>query len=451
MSPTKMAIREKAFTIIRSIFKKHGAAEIDTPVFELKETLTSKYGEDSKLIYDLEDQGGELLSLRYDLTVPFARYVAQKGLSSIKRFHIAKVYRRDNPQMNKGRYREFYQCDFDIAGSYGLMIPDADMISVIVDIISSLDIGGFVIKVNHRRFLDSMIQLAGCEKRKFKAICSSIDKLDKEPWAVVKDELINMKGLSEEMCAKLEKFVQYKGKPWEMLQELKDDKVFEGHKEGEETMREMELFFTYLDALKVIDHVSFDFSLARGLDYYTGLIFEAVLTDTDRVGSISGGGRYDGLIGMFSGKNIPSVGGSIGIERIFNILEEKEKQKGEVRAIETQVLVSSMGKNLTSKRMEALQQLWKAGVKAETLYVDNPRPDKTFSYAFDNGIPLILIIGEQEIKDGKYKVRVLNEEKEYEFKLEDLVPEVLKFVALHPRLLPKQKEAEATQADQKAE
>lgn len=136
MDPLQMAIREQAFKKIRGIFKKHGASEIDTPVFEMKETLTSKYGEESKLIYDLKDQGGELLSLRYDLTVPFARYVAQKGLSSIKRFHIAKVYRRDNPQMSKGRFREFYQCDFDIAGGpYGLMIPDAELINVVIDII----------------------------------------------------------------------------------------------------------------------------------------------------------------------------------------------------------------------------------------------------------------------------------------------------------------------------
>ncbi len=116
MLPLQMAIRERAFNIIKSVFKKHGATEIDTPVFELKETLMGKYGEESKLIYDLEDQGGELLSLRYDLTVPFARYVALNNLASIKRFHIAKVYRRDNPQMSKGRFREFYQCDFDIAG-----------------------------------------------------------------------------------------------------------------------------------------------------------------------------------------------------------------------------------------------------------------------------------------------------------------------------------------------
>lgn len=139
--------------------------------------------------------------------MPFARYVAQNGISSIKRFHIAKVYRRDNPQMKRGRFREFYQCDFDIAGSYGVMIPDADLLSVIIDILQSLEIGNFIVKLNHRKFLDAMVQLAGCEKRKFKAICSSIDKLDKEPWEAVRDELINQKGLTDEMCDKLHKFV----------------------------------------------------------------------------------------------------------------------------------------------------------------------------------------------------------------------------------------------------
>lgn len=170
-----------------------------------------KYGEESKLIYDLEDQGGELLSLRYDLTVPFARYVAEKNLSSIKRFHIAKVYRRDNPQMSKGRFREFYQCDFDIAGTYSLMIPDAEVIKVVVEILSELEIGNFIVKVNHRKFLDAIVELSGCDKKKFNTICSSIDKLDKEPWEKVKEELIQVKGLSEEMCNKLGKFVEYKG------------------------------------------------------------------------------------------------------------------------------------------------------------------------------------------------------------------------------------------------
>lgn len=220
-----------------------------------------------------------------------------------------------------------------------------------------------------------------------------------------------------------------KGEPWALLNRLKTEGVFKGHEEGEKTIAEMELLFTYLDAMKVLDKISFDFSLARGLDYYTGVIFEAVLTDENRVGSISGGGRYDGLIGMFSGKDIPSVGGSIGIERIFNILEEKELERGEVRKTETQVLVSSMGKNLTAKRMETCALLWRNDIKSETLYVDNPRTDKTFNYAFDNGIPLILIIGESEIEKGIYKVRSLNENKEYEFTIDNLVEGVRELVA----------------------
>jgi histidyl-tRNA synthetase len=171
-----------------------------------------------------------------------------------------------------------------------------------------------------------MVELSGCEKRKFKAICSSVDKLDKEPWEKVREELIVMKGLTSDMTDKLEKFVKLVGEPWALLQKLKDEGIFKGHKEGEETIKEMELLFTYLESMNSLHRLSFDFSLARGLDYYTGLIYEAVLTDpSNRVGSIAGGGRYDGLVGMFSGKQIPAVGVSIGIERVFAILEEKLK------------------------------------------------------------------------------------------------------------------------------
>lgn len=215
------------------------------------------------------------------------------------------------------------------------MIPDSEVIKVVVEILTNLNIGGFVIKINHRKFLDAMVDLSGCEKRKFKAICSSVDKLDKEPWEKVKEELITMKGLTEEMTTKLEQFVKLVGKPKELLQRLKDEGYFKGHKEGEETIKEMEILFEYLDAMNCLDRLSFDFSLARGLDYYTGLIYEAVLTDSNRVGSIAGGGRYDGLVGMFSGKAIPAVGVSIGIERIFSILEEVAKADYTVRATET--------------------------------------------------------------------------------------------------------------------
>jgi len=325
--PFQMAIRNKAFNIITSIFKKHGAVEIDTPVFELKETLMGKYGEESKLIYDLQDQGGELLSLRYDLTVPFARYMAVNPFNSIKRYHIGKVYRRDAPQMNKGRFREFYQCDFDIAGSnYGKMIADVDVMKVLVEILTELNLGGFIIKINHRKLLDATVALSDIPDDKFKIVCSSVDKLDKEPWDVVKKELLE-KGLNENQTDKLWSFVQNKDSPWALHKKLSEDANLLNNQKAKEALEEMNTLFEYMDILEITNNFQFDLSLARGLDYYTGLIYEAVLTDSDRVGSIAGGGRYDDLLGMFSNKTIPAVGVSIGIERIFNILEEKMKVK----------------------------------------------------------------------------------------------------------------------------
>ncbi|KAM6923500.1 histidine--tRNA ligase-like [Xenentodon cancila] len=210
-NPKQMAIRERVFNTIISCFKRHGAETIDTPVFELKETLTGKYGEDSKLIYDLKDQGGELLSLRYDLTVPFARYLAMNKITNIKRYHIAKVYRRDNPAMTRGRYREFYQCDFDIAGQYDPMIPDADCLKIVHEILSELELGDFCIKVNDRRILDGMFAVCGVPDDKFRTICSTVDKLDKMSWEDVKKEMVNEKGLSEEAADQIGEYVSMKG------------------------------------------------------------------------------------------------------------------------------------------------------------------------------------------------------------------------------------------------
>lgn len=444
MNPLQAAIKENAINIIKEVFQKHGASEIDTPVFERKETLTGKYGEESKLIYDLEDQGGELLSLRYDLTVPFARYVAQNAISSIKRYHIAKVYRRDQPQMNRGRFREFYQCDFDIAGLCSPMISEAEVLKIVAEILSNLDIGGFVIKLNNRKFLDSMIELCGCDKSQFKTICSSIDKLDKEPWEKVENELIKDKGLTEEMTSKLWEFVKRKGSPKEMLQQLRTDNIFGDNKLANETIEEMDLLFEYLDAMNCLQYFSFDFSLARGLDYYTGLIYEGILTEGDKVGSIAGGGRYDGLIGMFSGKDIPAIGVSIGIERIFVILEERAKQDQNVRATKTQVLVASLGKGMTKERFRICNILWEAGIKAETMYKENLNSDKQLKYCLENGIPIIIWIGEDEVAEGITKVKTLNDEEQYKFKTEDLVAEILPLIQKNLILLPKDKKENTT-------
>ena len=324
--PEQMAIRDEAFSIIRRVFKRHGAVEIDTPVFELKETLTGKYGEDSKLIYDLADQGGELLALRYDLTVPFARFLAVNAVGNIKRFHIGKVYRRDQPALSRGRYREFYQCDFDIAGVYGRMVPDSECLAVACEILDALPIGDFGIKLNHRRLLDAILDLCGVPAEKFRTICSAVDKLDKEPWSEVRREMVEDKGLAGEVADKIGEFVVLKGKPWDLYKSLMAQKRFGDHKGAAEAMEDMRILFEYLDAMDKLKFISFDLSLARGLDYYTGVIYEAVcMNGNTQVGSIGGGGRYDNLVSMFqeAGKVTPCVGVSVGIERVFTLMEER--------------------------------------------------------------------------------------------------------------------------------
>ena len=432
--PFQMAIRDKAFSIIKNVFKKHGAVEIDTPVFELKETLMGKYGEDSKLIYDLNDQGGELLSLRYDLTVPFARFMAVHNIPSIKRYHIGKVYRRDSPQMSKGRFREFYQCDFDIAGpNYGKMIPEAEVLKVVVEILTQLPVGGFNIKLNHRKLLDAIVNLSGIPDEKFKVVCSSVDKLDKEEWDTVRAELLT-KGLIEEQTDKLWKYVQLKDKPKELLKKLKNISELMENEKGKLALEEMEILFDYIEIEEVDKYCTFDLSLARGLDYYTGLIYETVLTDTDKVGSISGGGRFDNLVGMFAGKQIPAVGVSIGIERIFNILEEKLKDDPSLRSVETEILIAAVGKNLTKERFKLVNELWNNGFKAEILYNENPRMDKQMDYAVNNRIPFMVFIGENELKENKIKIKCLANGNEIMEDRNKLI-EVLKKLKEDPELL----------------
>jgi histidyl-tRNA synthetase len=345
----------------------------------------------------------------------------QKEFPSIKRYHIGKVYRRDNPQMNRGRFREFYQCDFDIAGpSYGKMIPDAEVLKVVVEILSSLKIGGFNIKLNHRKLLDATVSLAGIPMDKFKIVCSSVDKLDKEPWNVVEAELLD-KGLNNSQTDNLWRLVQLKDTPWKLLEVLDKDDILNANQQAKETLQEMRTLFEYLDILNITDKFTFDLSLARGLDYYTGLIYEAVLTDTDRVGSIAGGGRYDELLGMFSGKPIPSVGVSIGIERIFNILEENLKNDPSIRKTETLVLVTSIGKNLAKERFRIVNELWEQDIKAEILYQENIRNEKAMDYAVEHRIPFMVFIGENELKEGKVNVKCMANHKQIPFDRKDYI------------------------------
>ncbi|XP_033631513.1 histidine--tRNA ligase, cytoplasmic-like isoform X2 [Asterias rubens] len=430
-NPKQMAIREGVFKTIVECFKRHGAETIDTPVFELKDTLTGKYGEDSKLIYDLKDQGGEMLSLRYDLTVPFARYLAMNKVNKIKRYHIAKVYRRDNPAMTRGRYREFYQCDFDIAGQYDLMIPDAECIKIVHEILTNLGLGDFVIKVNHRQILDGMFEVCGVPAEKFRTICSSVDKLDKTFWEDVRAEMIDEKGLDPVAADKIGKFVQMKGGP-ELIDQLLKDSPLTGSKAALEGLEAMKLLLKYCDIFGIRDKVSFDLSLARGLDYYTGIIYEAVLKGAETlptktgeqvgVGSVAGGGRYDGLVGMFDpkGKQVPCVGVSIGIERVFSIMEAKANAM-KIRTTETEVLVASAQNGMLEERLKLCKELWDAGIKAEVAYKKNPKMLNQYQTAETSGIPIIAAIGDAELKNGTVTIRDTETRKEEQVSRADVI------------------------------
>ncbi|XP_022348741.1 histidine--tRNA ligase, cytoplasmic isoform X3 [Enhydra lutris kenyoni] len=413
-SPRQMAVREKVFDVIVSCFKRHGAEVIDTPVFELKETLTGKYGEDSKLIYDLKDQGGELLSLRYDLTVPFARYLAMNKLTNIKRYHIAK--------------------DFDIAGQFDPMIPDAECLKIMCEILSSLQIGDFLVKVNDRRILDGMFAICGVPDSKFRTICSSVDKLDKVSWEEVKNEMVGEKGLAPKVADRIGDYVQQHGGV-SLVEQLLQDPELSQNKQALEGLGDLKILFEYLTLFGIADKISFDLSLARGLDYYTGVIYEAVLLQTPvrageeplGVGSVAAGGRYDGLVGMFDpkGRKVPCVGLSIGVERIFSIVEQRlEALEEKVRTTETQVLVASAQKKLLEERLRLVSELWDAGIKAELLYKKNPKLLNQLQYCEEAGIPLVVIIGEQELKDGVIKLRSVASREEVDVRREDLVEEI---------------------------
>ncbi|KAG9490945.1 histidine--tRNA ligase, cytoplasmic-like [Eleutherodactylus coqui] len=439
--PTQMAIREKVLSIVLNCFKRHGAGSIDTPVFELKETLIGKYGEDSKLIYDLKDQGGEQLSLRYDLTVPFARFLAMNKIGNLKRYQISKVYRRDNP--SRGRYREFYQCDFDIAGHSDPLLPDAECLKIMYEILSELELGGFLIKVNDRRLLYGILTICGVPDAKFRTVCTSIDKLGKIPWDKVRSEMIEETDLRPETVDRVGEYIRLNG-GLAILEYLWNDSMVSENTMAMEALNDLKLLHRYLEIYGVADKVSFDLGLARGLDYYTGVIYEAVLLespeepfslqdgDTSKItkfGSIAAGGRYDDLVSKFdvNGRKVPCVGISIGIERILSIAQKKAQESFKsIRTTETQVLVASAQPNYLEERMKLITVLWDSGIKAEMLHKKNPKLLPQLHYCEKTGIPLVAIIGEQELKDGVVKLRDVATREEINIPREYLAKEIQK-------------------------
>jgi histidyl-tRNA synthetase len=409
-------------------------------------------------MYDLKDQGGEICSLRFDLTVPFARWLVMNNVQQIKRYQIAKVYRRDQPAIARGRLREFYQCDFDIAGVYDPMIADAEVLCVIAEVFEALDLD-ITIKFNHRRILDGLFAAAGVPEEKIRSISSAVDKLDKMPWDEVKKEMVE-KGISEEVADRTGKYVRRSGDIYEMLEFLKSDANLSANEDVKTGIDEISLLVSYLEAMDVVDKVSFDLSLARGLDYYTGLIFEVVTkppsktkavdpentspqgtakekTQTIQVGSIAAGGRYDNLVGMYGKRQIPCVGVSFGVDRIYTILKARRNEKESLKPGVDVYVMALGGKDfggLLLERMKIARRLWSAGIKAEFAAKVKPSSRQQFSTA--KKLPLAVIIGESELAAGQIRLKAFEAE-EYEgnekdpgqlVSIEDLVVEVKKLL-----------------------
>ena len=391
------------------------------------------------------------------------------SIQNIKRYHIAKVYRRDQPAMTKGRMREFYQCDFDIAGTYDAMLPDAEILRIVCEVFGGLGWDGrFLIKINHRGVLDGIFEVCGVPKEKIRTISSAVDKLDKSQWEEVRREMIEEKGLDGAIADRIWTFVQRKGGR-DVLEALRQEESLKANPAMVKAMDEMDLLFTYLDAFNILSHVEFNLSLARGLDYYTGAIFEVVTEssapsstttnhrkessqrtpkvidpDADRssdpsvgVGSVAAGGRYDELVGMFSGKKqIPCVGISFGVDRIFSITKARlaAQNPPDVRSNEVDVYVMAFGgkgfTGLLKERMEVARLLWDAGIKAEFAYKAKPKLDAQFKAAETHGIPFAVILGEEEQAQGKVKIKEMGLEEGHPEKagvvveLKDLVEEV---------------------------
>ncbi|KAI0470109.1 histidyl-tRNA synthetase [Xylariaceae sp. FL0804] len=406
-------LRNHIFETISTVFERHGGIPLDTPVFELKEILAGKYGEDSRLIYDLQDQGGELCSLRYDLTVPFARWLAMNSnVKQIKRYQIAKVYRRDQPAVARGRFREFYQCDFDIAGVYDPMIPDAEILRIGVEVLKALQIE-VTIKINHRRVLDGLFRVAGVPDDKIRMISSAVDKLDKASWDDVKKEMIE-KGLTEEVADCVGQYVRRSGTLAEIIKLLEAETDLSANDDVKAGLDDMKLLVSYLEVLDV-SNVSFDLSLARGLDYYSGLIYEIVVAPNQvgsggksiQVGSIAAGGRYDGLVGMYSKQAIPCVGLSFGVDRIFTILDSRRKKSSSKTQHEVDVYILAAGgkdfDGLLLERMSLARQLWDAGIRAEFAAKVKPKLMPQFK-ASENGL-LVVILGQDELAAGQVRLK----------------------------------------------
>ena len=419
-SPVEMAKRNYIFNTIREVFHLFGYQQIETPSMENLSTLMGKYGDEGdKLLFKIQNSGDyfsgltdeELLSrnaaklaskfcekgLRYDLTVPFARYVVmhRDEISfPFKRYQIQPVWRADRPQ--KGRYREFYQCDADVVGSNSLL-NEVELVQMIDRVYGKFGIR-VSIKINNRKILTGIAEIIG-EADKIVDITVAIDKLDKIGLDNVNAELAS-KGIPQEAIEKLQPIIMLSGTNEEKLETLKT--VLAASETGLKGVEESEFILKTVASLGVKSEVELDLTLARGLNYYTGAIFEVKALDV-QIGSISGGGRYDNLTGVFGMNGMSGVGISFGADRIYDVLNQLDLYPKEaVNA--TQLLFVNFGDKEAAYCLPVLSAARDAGIRAE-IYPDSTKMKKQMGYANDKNIPFVAIVGENEMNEGKLTLK----------------------------------------------
>ena len=439
-TPIEMANRNYIFNTIKDVFRLYGFQQIETPAMENLSTLMGKYGEEGdKLLFKILNSGDylnglpdeELLGrnsvkltnkisekgLRYDLTVPFARFVVQHQNEisfPFKRYQIQPVWRADRPQ--KGRYREFYQCDVDVVGSDSLL-NELELIQIVDEVYRRLKIN-VCIKINNRKILSGIAEIIG-EAEKITDITVAIDKMDKIGLDKVNEEIAS-KGISNEAIAKLQPILQLSGTNAEKLEQLKT--VLSASEVGLKGVSELETIFGLCEMMKVQTQIELDLTLARGLNYYTGAIFEVKALDVE-MGSITGGGRYDNLTGVFGMEGVSGVGISFGADRIYDVLNQLNLYP-ETSMEQTQILFVSFGEKELMYSLPWLGALRAKGINAE-IYPEPAKMKKQMSYADNKKIPFVAIVGETEMNKGKVMLKNMKTGEQGLASLEEVIEKII--------------------------
>ncbi|HMQ01725.1 MAG TPA: histidine--tRNA ligase [Candidatus Doudnabacteria bacterium] len=385
----EQAARQTMFATIQTVFEQFGFSPLSTPVLEFKEILMGKYGDDEKLVYSFQDNGGRDVAMRYDLTVPLARYVAQNQGSlqwPFKRYQIAPVWRADNPQ--KGRLREFYQCDVDVVGTDNVL-ADAEVIACVAKALEALGLSNYKIRINDRAVFAEFSQ----------ETIRIIDKVEK----------IGIESMTEEMR---ERGVS----ATEISAAIK--LVLDGKQAVPQRLAEV---INILNQFSLNGQIDFDTTIARGLDYYSGTVFEIVLPEKPEYGSIAAGGRYDGLLSQFSAEDLPAVGASIGIDRLYGALDELGLLPQTATAT---VLVLNLAASAQTDYLALAGELRAAGIKTE-LYYEPAKLDKQFKYAERRGIIWAVIFGSEEQASGKVKLKNLTTREQLEVPRSELLERLI--------------------------